>query len=133
VDKDGALEVLKRLKVVIPVEKYEEKTGGKFAFRDKEDPRFADRRMQNLLRAIRESLSEKKYNPSDVVQILYLIVKLRLPDEGLINEGIIQVCENINTVGAVDTSLFVWALGKMGCPSSTVLSLVQEKVNRLVQ
>ncbi len=39
----------------------------KFAFRNVEDPRFADRRMQNLLRKISDHFS--KYNATEVSTI----------------------------------------------------------------
>ena len=53
-----------------------------FEFRHRDDPRFTDRRMQSLLSSISDGL--RKASPAQTSQILYSLVKLRLPEDHLI-------------------------------------------------
>lgn len=92
---DSTIEIFRRVARAIPLSRWE--GGGKhastftFEFRDREDPRFADRRMQGLLRVIFENLH--KADPSQTSQLLYSVVKLRLPEDHLIS-ALVGQCED---------------------------------------
>ena len=57
---DAVVELFRRVARAIPLNRLEGGTqhasSFRFEFRDREDPRFADRRMQSLLRVINENL-----------------------------------------------------------------------------
>lgn len=61
----------------------------KFMFRSRQDPRFTDRRMQLLLSNLAENLD--KFGNHELSQIFYSVVKLRLPDDVLINGCVNQI------------------------------------------
>ena len=83
----------------------------KFEFRDREDPRFADRRMQSLLRVVGENLH--KTSPSQTSHLLYSVVKLRLPDDHLINALTDRIEDLLNELKPKDLAVCLWALARL--------------------
>ena len=88
----------------------------KFQFRDREDPRFADRRMQSLLRVLHENLH--KADASQTSQLLYSVVKLRLPEDYLISALTDQSLELLLEMNPKDLATTVWSLARLQYPAS---------------
>jgi hypothetical protein len=60
-----------------------------FKMRDTTDPRFADRRMQELIRALEGCVDE--LSPKQKVKLLWALTKLRLPCDHLLQKTIYSV------------------------------------------
>lgn len=102
----------------------------KFAFRFLEDPRFADRRMQNLLRKLSDHFS--KYNASQVSTLLYCTVKLRFPEDLILKSSVNYITDNLSSFSSRDTALTLWALARMNYPSKHMQMLLLNKVTQQV-
>ena len=74
-DHSHAISIYVKLAKIIPTNIYDDRKLGKYTLRDTKDPRFADRRMQELIRMILESLD--KVTGQEKVVILWSTVKLR--------------------------------------------------------
>ena len=112
----------------------------KFAFRSREDPRFTDRRMQNLLRKLDDNFL--KYDSNTVTSIcklsryayllclhlVYCTVKLRLPEDEIMKKSINFIIENMKEFDSKQTALTLWALAKMNYPSKHIQNLILRKV-----
>ena len=81
-----SLELMSKLSKIIPtgIQAGSDMAGSfKYSFRSRDDPRYSDRRMQSLLRKI--SSQRVSYSPKDQCKVLYNLVKLRFPEDELIN------------------------------------------------
>ena len=58
----------------------------RYRFRSKDDPRFTDRRMQALLTSLTQNLEQ--FDIHQLSHLFYCLVKLRLPEDTLINDTI---------------------------------------------
>ena len=106
----------------------------KFAFRQKEDPRYTDRRMQNLLRKIDDSFS--KYNAHQVSLLLYSTLRLRFPYDNLLKLCLNFITDHLREEDSFtpkDTALTLWALARMSYPSLHMQNLLLRKVTKQVQ
>lgn len=106
--------------------------GGKYActskyrLRSRDDPRFTDRRMQALLANIMQNLH--KMNVSQLSHIFYSTVKLRLPEDELLNEVIERLTESFEStekadrMSLKDLSIVIWAAARIKLPKNSELS-----------
>ena len=91
----------------------------KFALRDREDPRFVDRRMQSLLRVLNEQLNNA--STAQTSQLLYSLVKLRLPDDDLINALTERSEILLDEMTPKELATTVWSLARLDYPTAPQL------------
>ena len=70
----------------------------KYTFRSREDPRFTDRRMQMMLTSLAEQMPH--FNVHQLSHILYCTVRLRLPEDRLINSSIEIITQKLSVFDA---------------------------------
>ena len=75
--------------------------------------------MQSLLRVLYENLD--KANASQTSQLLYSIVKLRLPEDFFINALTEQSQDLLHKMTPKDLAVTVWALARLDYPASDEL------------
>ena len=91
----------------------------RFELRDREDPRFADRRMQSLLRVLNENLHEA--TATQTSQLLYSVVKLRLPEDFLITALTDRSEELLHEMTPKDLAVTIWSMARLDYPASEEL------------
>ena len=72
--------------------------------------------MQSLLRVIYEHL--EKASPSQTSQLLYSLVKLRLPEDDLISALTSQCEDQVALMTPKDLATCLWALARLDYPAS---------------
>jgi len=78
--------------------------------------------MQSLLRVIFESLH--KCTPSQTSQLLYSTVKLRLPEDHLINALTERTEEQLHEMTPKDLAVSLWSLARLEYPASDQLKAI---------
>ena len=91
----------------------------RFELRDREDPRFSDRRMQSLLRVLNENLHEA--TATQTSQLLYSVVKLRLPEDFLITALTDRSEELLHEMTPKDLAVTIWSMARLDYPASEEL------------
>ena len=85
--RDELYDVFRRVARAIPMDNQfggpEFASTNRYKFRARNDPRFTDRRMQSLLNAITKQLD--LFDLNMLADLLYSTVKLRLPEDAIIN------------------------------------------------
>ena len=74
-----------------------------------------DRRMQSLLRVLNDNLH--KADASQTSQLLYSIVKLRLPENNLINGLTARSEELIDEMQPKDLAVTLWSFARLNYPA----------------
>jgi hypothetical protein len=100
------ISIIFKLAKVIP-DTYTEDQFGKYHLRTLKDPRWKDRRMQGLLRYLEESIP--KMHGSDKANVLWAVVKLRLPAHKIIDQILKDIFEHdLNTLTPRHISSVAW-------------------------
>ena len=119
-------ELFRRVARAIPLDN---QFGGVFAatsqyrLRSKDDPRFTDRRMQALIGSITQNLHQ--FNMTQLCHCFHSTVKLRLPEDALINGLVGHISEKIESeedIQIKDLALLSWSLARIRLPPGSTLS-----------
>ena len=70
-----------------------------------------DTRYKSLCQRLTEEI--KNLSMRDIVNLLWLIARIRLSDEELMNEIIVRLENNVSNLSAVDLGLVMWSLGTL--------------------
>ena len=99
---------------------------GNYTVRSRDDPRLTDRRMQMMLTSLAENMVH--FNVHQLSHILYCTVKLRLPEDRLINSSIEIIAQKLTTkqsedeqMDMKDLALVVWACARIKMPKDSEL------------
>ena len=121
---DQAFELFRRISRAIPINRFD---GGsnlagsfKFRFRRREDPRVVDRRMQSLLAMINDKLSFT--TPKEASFLLFSLIKLRMPEDWLINNLVERVEQTLDQMTPKELALVLWSLARLNYPTQYPLS-----------
>jgi len=79
----------------------------KYKLREREDPRVKDRRLQTLLAFIQDNLD--RLSPWEAALLYHSLVKLRLPEEKLIEEVAAKCEEHVFQMPPKGVALVAWA------------------------
>ena len=102
----------------------------KYKMRAKNDPRYVDRRMQGLLRALQKDLDN--FSMDQLCNIYYCTVKLRIPNDQIINKlvDIITICMSDPTISKElsmkNLALITWASARIKMPKECELPVKLE-------